>query len=165
MAKKKKKLTKYNQLIRTYFDGDGFDDGITRVGKEQLIELAYTIGLKHVELTPEHLVRAFRRIWSEADVEARQQIVNYFKELGQVFTGSGEKQQTSDKSEKIETFLDQLTLSDDEAKALKREFMAERTKRISLPKIEKALLRLRFEKKLQHLESLMDITFDDGCSI
>jgi ATP-dependent RNA helicase SUPV3L1/SUV3 len=161
MAKKKKKLTKYNQLIRLYFDGDGFDEGILRVPQDKLIELAQSIGLKYQDLSPEMLIRSFRRIWSEADVEPRQRIVNYFKELGQIFTGSGERHQSTDKIEKIDSFLDQLDISDEEAKALQTHFMHERTKRISLPKIEKVLYQMRLGKKLKVLEKSLEVNFTE----
>lgn len=165
MAKKKKKLLKYNQLIRHYFDGDGFDEGITRVPLDKLIELAQYIGLRGVELKPESLIRAFRRVWSEADVQPRQEIITYFKDLGQVFTGSGEKQTSHDKTEKIESILDQLTLTEEEARLLKRAFMEERTKRISLAKMEKALYRIRLENKLHALEKSLEFNFTDNNAI
>ncbi len=165
MAKKKKKLSKYNQIIRNYFDGDGFDEGITRVPLENLIELAYKLGIRDIAPAHDHLVRAFRRIWSEADVEIRQEIVQYFKELGQLFTGSGEKQASDDKSEKINNLLDQLTLSDEEAKVLQKHFMQERTKRISLPKMEKFLYQIRLAKKLQALEKSLEVSFTDDNSL
>jgi len=161
MAKKKKKLTKYNQIIRTYFDGDGFDEGITRVPLENLIELAHRLGIRDISPTHEHFVRAFRRLWSEADVEYREEIVHYFKELGQLFSGSGERQASDDKTEKINNFLDQLTLNEEEAKALHKHFMNERTKRISLPKMEKVLYQMRLAKKLQVLERSLEISFTD----
>lgn len=161
MAKKKKKLTKYNQLIRIYFDGDGFDEGITRVPQDKLIELAHSIGLKDEGLSTELLIRSFRRIWSEAEVEPRQHIVNYFKDLGQIFTGSGEREQSTDKLEKINSFLDQINLSDEEAKAMQTHFINERTKRISLPKIEKVLSQMRLGKKLQVLEKSLEVSFTD----
>jgi len=165
MAKKKKKLSKYNQIIRNYFDGDGFDEGITRVPLENLIELAYKLGMRDISPNHDHLVRAFRRLWSEADVDIRQEIVQYFKELGQLFTGSGEKQASDDKTEKINSFLDQLTLSDEEANALQKHFMQERTKRISLPKMEKVLQQMRLVKKLQTLEKSLEISFTDENSL
>jgi len=161
MAKKTKKLSKYNQLIRIYFDGDGFDEGIIRVPHDKLIELAQSIGLQNQDLSSESLIRAFRRIWSEADVEPRQYIVAYFKDLGQIFTGSGEKQQSSDKTEKINSFLDQINLSEQEASQLHKHFVNERTKRISLPKIEKVLHQMRLAKKLQGLEKMLEVTFTD----
>jgi len=161
MAKKTKKLSKYNQLIRIYFDGDGFDEGITRVPHDKLIELAQSIGLKNQDLSSEGLIRAFRRIWSEADVGPRQYIVAYFKDLGQIFTGSGEKQQSSDKTEKISSFLDQMNISSEEANALQKHFINERTKRISLPKMEKVLYQMRLAKKLQSLEKILELSFTD----
>ncbi len=161
MAKKKKKLSKYNQIIRNYFDGDGFDEGITRVPLENLIELAYNLGMRDISPNHDHLVRAFRRLWSESEVEDRQEIVRYFKELGQLFTGNGEKQAADNKTEKISSFLDQLSLSDEEAKELQKHFMHERTKRISLPKMEKVLQQIRLGKKLQTLEKSLDASFTD----
>lgn len=161
MAKKTKKLSKYNQIIRNYFDGDGFDDGITRVPLENLIELAHMLGMRDISPTQDQLVRTFRRVWSEADIFYRQEIVQYFKELGHIFTGSGEKQSSDDKIEKINSFLDQMTLSDEEAKNLQKHFINERTKRISLPKMEKALYQMRLAKKLKTLEKSLEISFTD----
>ena len=162
MAKKKKKLLKYNQIIRHYFDGDGFDEGISRLNHDQLYDLARTIGLNHPDLTTEGLIRSLRRLWSEADTEPRAMIVNYFKDRGEIFTGSGEKKQTTDKVEKIESLLDQLSLSDDEAKAVHAHFQNERTKRISLGRIESFLQRLRLERKLQQIEKRLDIHLNEA---
>ncbi len=161
MAKKKKKLSKYNQIIRNYFDGDGFDEGIERVPLENLIELAHRMGLRDLSTSHEQLVRTFRRLWSEAEVDYRQEIVSFFKELGHTFNKNGEQQSSSDKSEKIEGFLDQLTLTEEEAKALREHFMRERTKRISLPKMEKFLYQLRLAQKLTELEKSLDIHFNE----
>ncbi len=164
MAKKKKKLLKYNQIMRAFFDGDGFDEGITRVPLDNLIELAQFIGLQNIELKPDALIRAFRRVWSEADVEPRQNIVHYFKELGKVFTGSGEKQNSPEKTEKIESLLDQLSLNEEEARELRTAFMEERTKRISFAKMEKALYKIRLKQKLHAIEKSLDLHIsEDNC--
>ena len=161
MAKKKKKLSKFNQIIRNYFDGDGFDEGITRVPLENLIELAHKLQMRDIQASTDQLIRAFRRIWSEAEIDDREDIVKYFKELGHIFTGSGEKAASDDKTEKINSFLDQMTLSDEEAKSLHKHFINERTKRISLPKMEKVLQQIRLAKKLQLLERILEVSFTD----
>ncbi len=75
MAKKNKKLLKYNQIILHYFDGDGFDEGISRLSHDQLYDLARTIGLHHPDLTTDGLIRALRRLWSEADTEPRANFI------------------------------------------------------------------------------------------
>ncbi|HIC43999.1 MAG TPA: helicase [Sulfurimonas sp.] len=159
MAKKKKKLSKYNQIIRNYFDGAGFDEGITRVPFENLIELGHRLGMRDISPTHEHFVRAFRRLWSEAEIEYREEIVSYFQDLGQVYSGSGEKKAASDKTEKINSFLDQMNLSEEEANNLHKHFSDERTKRISLPKMEKVLYQMRLAQKLQVLERSLEISF------
>ena len=63
MAKKKKKLSKYNQIIRNYFDGDGFDEGITRVPLENLIDLAYRLGIRDISPQHDHLVNPLIHIF------------------------------------------------------------------------------------------------------
>ncbi|MDF1880800.1 helicase [Sulfurimonas sp. MAG313] len=159
MAKKKKKLSKYNQIIRNYFDGDGFDEGIVRVPFENLIELGHRLGMRDISPTHEHFVRGFRRLWSEAEIEYREEIVAYFQDLGQIFSGSGERKAASDKTEKINSFLDQMSLSDEEANDLHKHFENERTKRISLPKMQKVLYQIRLAKKLKVLERSLEISF------
>ena len=74
MAKKKKRQSKLNHAITHYFDGDPFDEGITRVEPLVLVELVNALGLVTEDYSKEHLVKLIRRAWSEAELSIRQEM-------------------------------------------------------------------------------------------
>lgn len=160
MAKKKKKLSKLNTAVRTFFDGLGFDEGIDLVDRHTLIELTHVIGIIPDSLEKEQLVRLFRRLWSDADLTVRHIIVDFFKAQKKIYKSTHPKEHAIEKSEKIDMFLTEMDVTEAEAKALHNAFMDVRTKKINRGKLEQKLAHMRFDIKKKTVEKAVDGQFD-----
>ncbi|MEJ2500211.1 MAG: helicase-related protein [Campylobacterales bacterium] len=160
MAKKKKKLTRLNASIRRFFDGDGFDEGIERVDTATLGELIQTLGLVPESWEREELVRMLRRLWSDADVDARAEVNAFFTAEGRIYPSPRTKEPSIERSEKIDAILETLDVTPSEARALHNAFIEVRTKKITPPKIEAKLAHLRFEQKRARIEKACEGRFD-----
>ena len=161
---KKKKFIKLNQTIRHYFGEDGFDEGIQRVSEETLIELAQVLGLVTENNSKKNLVRIFRTLWSEADIDLRRHIVDFFKAEDKVYVSSKPKADNvnhDERAEKIEEILlDMPDVTKEEALELHHAFLDVRTKKINLYKLQSKLEHLRFEKKRATIEKSIQGIFD-----
>jgi len=160
MSKHKKKMSKLNHTIRRYFDDDGFDDGIIRVEESTLTDLAHTLGVFPDEWNKEQLVRLFRRLWSEADKQIRQEIVSFFKAEGKVYPSNKEKVPTIERTDKINALLEEMDINRDEAVMLHNAYADVRTKKINRGKLEQTLAHLRYDKKRTKIESVLEGKFD-----
>ncbi|WP_457597212.1 SUV3 domain-containing protein [Hydrogenimonas sp.] len=161
MGKKKKKLIKYNQAVRKIFGGDGFDEGIVRLPLDNLIELAMILSLKESNLSKADLVRAFRRLWSEGEPFERQQIVEYLKSLDTHFTAEGTVTDAQAREKKLLELLEAIPHTPAEAAALAEAFAHTRLKKITPKKVERALQRIRAERKRGDLEARLEGVFDE----
>jgi ATP-dependent RNA helicase SUPV3L1/SUV3 len=161
MAKKKKKLIKYNQTIRKIFGGEGFDEGITRVPLDNLIEMAMILSLKERHLTKADLVRAFRRLWSNGDTADRAIITEYLKSLDTTFKADKTITSNEARREKIDEILAQIEHTPGEEVAIKEQFEEVKLKKITPQRIARALMRLRNAQKRGTLEERFDGAFDD----
>lgn len=84
MAKKKKKyLIKLNNKIRNYFNGLPFDEGISTLDDEKLIELMMLLEISMPSYTREEMIRMLRRLWSEEGAGTRELIVSYLTKKSQ----------------------------------------------------------------------------------
>jgi ATP-dependent RNA helicase SUPV3L1/SUV3 len=160
MAKKKKKLLKLNQAIRHYFGEDGFDEGIERVDEPTLIELAHSLGILPDAWDKQTLVRTFRRIWTEADIELRRHIVEFFRADGRVYHAATAREPAIERSEKIDAILREMDVTKEEALLLHNAFIDVRTKKINLQKMEAKLGHIRFARKKEELEQALQGHFD-----
>ena len=161
MGNKKKKLIKYNQTIRKIFDGVGFDEGIARVPLDNLIELAMILSLKEHQLTKAELIKAFRRVWSNGDVADRALIVEYLKSLDTIFKSDKATVSQEVKLKKIDEILLDIEHTLSEEIAIKELFKDVKLKKITLKRIQDALIDLRNAKKRNSLEEKFDGSFDD----
>ena len=158
---KKKKFIKLNQTIRHYFGEDGFDEGIQRVSESTLIELAQVLGLVTESNSKKSLVRIFRTLWSEADIDLRRHIVEFFKADDKVYTSGKPKVTHDEREEKIEELLlDMPDVTAEEAALLHTAFTDVRTKKINLYKLQSKLEHLRFEEKRTRIEKEIQGSFD-----
>jgi len=160
MAKKKKKLTRLNASIRRYFDGDGFDEGIERVETATLGELVQALGLVPESWERDVLIRTLRRLWSDADVETRQEVTAFFTAEGRVYPSPNTKEPSAERSDKIDTILETMNVTPSEARALHNSFIEVRTKKITPQKMEAKLAHLRFEQKRARIEKACEGRFD-----
>ncbi len=160
MAKKKKKLTRINASVRRFFDGDGFDEGIGRVETATLAELVQSLGLTPDNYARETLVRTLRRVWSDGDFETRARITAFFTAEGRVYPSAKTKEPSLERREKIDTILETMQVTPDEARELHNAFIEVRTKKITPQKIESKLRHLRFEHKRERIENACEGRFD-----
>ncbi|WP_457595365.1 helicase-related protein [Hydrogenimonas sp.] len=161
MAKKKKRLIKYNQTIRKIFGGEGFDEGIVRVPLDNLIEMAMILALKEQHLGKEELVRAFRRLWSNGDAADRALITEYLKSLDTTFGPGKSVPNAEARAKKIDEILAQIAHTPGEAVAIREQFEEARLKKITPQRIARALAKLRNAQKRSRLEEICDGAFDE----
>jgi ATP-dependent RNA helicase SUPV3L1/SUV3 len=160
MAYKNKKNTKINQRIKKYFDEDPFDVGVERVSSETLSELFSTLGIYDIEHSKEVLVKAARMLWSEADGDIRSEMLSFFARDNKFYKSDKEKEVNLDRNEKIDSMLQELDVSTQEAVLLRKAFMQMRSKKITIAKLESKLKHIRFEEKRARLEKALDGVFD-----
>lgn len=165
MSKKNKKNSKINQKIRKYFDDDPFDVGIDRVGSETLSELFATLGIYDIEHKKDVLVKTVRMLWSEADSDFRQDILNFFASNGEIYRSNTPKEPNLDREDKIDIFLQELDVTNDEAVLLHEVFHDVRSKKITIEKIESKLRHIRFNMKKERLQKALDGVFDINDSL
>ncbi len=80
MAKKKRKhRIKLNNAVRKLFDGHGFDEAVTTLPDDLLIELTLLVDAQPESLERATLIRTLRRLWSEGDISTRKQIVDFLQ--------------------------------------------------------------------------------------
>ncbi len=161
MAKKKKKLIKYNQSIRKIFGGDGFDEGIVRVPLDNLIEMAMILSLEERNLSKSELVRAFRRVWSAGDAADRALITEYLKSLDTTFGAETTTTNSEARSKKIEEILAKIEHTPAEAVAIREQFEEAKLKKITPVKIARALAKMRTLQKRNRLEEICEGAFDE----
>ncbi|MBU0719934.1 helicase [bacterium] len=160
MAKKNKKITKINQNIRKFFDDDAFDVGVERVSTQTLSELFHTLGIYDVEHNHKVLLKAIRQLWSEADVDMRQNIYNFFREEGTFYKSNIPKEQNTDRSQKIESILEELDVDAQEGALLYDAFSDVRSKKITIEKMESKLRHIRFDLKKNEIQKALGGVFD-----
>jgi len=160
MAKKKKKMIKLNQSIRHFFGDEGFDEGIERVPTESLIALAHTLGIFNGTTDKAALIKTFRRLWSEGETETRTVIVDFFRNEGRIYPNPKPKEKPHEREEKIDELLEAFDLSADERRALHASFIDIRTRKITPEKIAAKLEHIRYTRKREQLEKLLEGKFD-----
>ncbi|MFA6137869.1 MAG: helicase-related protein [Sulfurimonas sp.] len=160
MANKHKKNTKINQKIKKYFDNDPFDVGIERVSIETLSELCHYLGIYDIEHNKKVLIKTIRMLWSEADSDFRQEILNFFHANEIIYYSTTPKEQNQDRNQKIDALLQELHVTPQEAALLSSAFMEVRSKKITLEKMEAKLLHIRFDLKKEELQKCLDGIFD-----
>nr|WP_321267358.1 SUV3 C-terminal domain-containing protein [uncultured Sulfurimonas sp.] len=160
MGKKNKKNIKINQRIKKYFDGDPFDVGVERVSSETLSEMFSTLGIYDIEHSKEVLLKAARMLWSEADSGYRSDILNFFARDDKLYKSDKQKEPNLDRSDKIESMIQDLDANAEEAALLRDAFMEMRSKKITIAKMESKLKHIRFELKRQRLQKALDGIFN-----
>jgi ATP-dependent RNA helicase SUPV3L1/SUV3 len=152
MANKHKKNTKINQKIKKYFDNDPFDVGIEQVSVETLSELCHYLGIYDVEHNKKVLLKTIRALWSEANSDFRQEILNFFHANGVIYASAAPKEPNTERSEKIDNILQELHVTAQEGALLYDAFMEVRSKKITIEKMEAKLIHIRYELKKEELQ-------------
>ena len=164
MAKKKKKMIKLNQSIRHFFGDEGFDEGIERVPTDVLIALAHTLGVFNSTTDKTALIKMFRRLWSEGEMDNREMIVAFFKHEGKTYPNPKPKEKPHEREEKIDELLEAFDITPEERRALHTAFMDIRTRKITPEKIAAKLEHIRYTLKREMLEKALEgkFNFDDS---
>ena len=165
MAKKNKKNSKINQRIKDYFDGDPFDVGVERVSGETLSELFNTLGIYDIDHSKETLLKAIRMIWSEADSGFRSDILNFFARDNKIYKSFKPKEQYLEREDRIDSLIEELDATLEEAAYLRDAFKEIRSKKITIEKMESKLKHIRFEIKRARLQKALDGIFDTNNSL
>lgn len=160
MAKKNKKNSKINQKIRKYFDDDPFDVGVERVSAQTLSEMFTTLGIYDIDRSKDMLVKTARMLWSEADSGFRSDILHFFANEGKIYKSNIEKEPNLDREEKINTLIEQLDVTHEEATLLHKAFSDVRSKKITIEKMESKLNHIRYALKKERVQKRVDGIFD-----
>ena len=160
MAKKNKKNSKINQKIRKYFDDDPFDVGVKRVSAHTLSEMFTTLGIYDIDQSKDMLVKMARMLWSEADGNFRSDILHFFANEGKVYKSTTLKEPNIDREEKINSIIDELDVSSEEAVLLRESFLDVRSKKITIEKMESKLKHIRYALKKERVQKRVDGVFD-----
>ncbi len=158
MAKKRK--SKLNQQIRHYFDGDGFDDAIERLDTSTLIQLSQALAIVPDSIERPRLIKLFRRLWSEADLHVRRDIVEFFKAQNHIYLSKKSQKPDREREDVINELIAQLDVNNEEATHLYNSFIDIKSKKITISKMESSLKHFRFEKKKELLEKSLEGVFD-----
>lgn len=163
MAKKKKKSMKLNAQMRSFFGGEPFDEGITRVPNETLVALAHHLGIFEGTTAKEALIKTFRRLWSEERDDHRELILDFFIQNNQRYPNPKPKEKPHEKEEKIDEMLEAFTITPEERRQLHAAFMDIRTRKITPDKIAAKIEHIRYVHKRETLEKALEgkFNFDD----
>lgn len=163
MAKKKKKSIKLNGQMRSFFGGEPFDEGITRVPNETLVALAHHLGVFEGVIAKEQLIKTFRRLWSEERDDHRELILDFFIQNNKRYPNPKPKEKPYEKEEKIDEMLEAFTITPDERRELHAAFMDIRTRKITPEKIAAKIEHIRYVHKREALEKTLEgkFNFDD----
>jgi len=160
MAKKKKHFIKLNNKIRNYFQGLPFDEGITMLDDDKLIELVMLLEIPMVKLEREEMIRALRRVWSEEGYKTRKEIVSYLTQPHRAVPKGGNIPTYSEKVEKILQLLHGVKHTKDEENRILEAFIDLRPSKITKEKVVAKLGYLRLKERLHTLEKTLEVEFN-----
>ncbi len=161
MAKKKKKyFIKLNNKIRNYFNGLPFDEGVTTLDEDKLIELIMVLDLKLPSHTKEEMIRALRRVWSEGDAVSREKIVSYLTQRYKAVPYSGDRKRPQDKVEKILQLLGDTDYTKHEENLILEAFIDVKSSKLTEEKVLNKLTYLRMRSRLHTLEKSLEVAFN-----
>ncbi|UFH58089.1 helicase-related protein [Sulfurovum mangrovi] len=161
MAKKKKKhFIKLNNKIRNYFQGLPFDEGVTMLDDDKLIELVMFLEIPMVKLEREEMIRALRRVWSEEGYKTREQIVSYLTQPYRAVPKGNNAPAHIDKVEKILQLLEGVEHTKDEENRILDAFIDARPAKITKEKVIAKLGYLRLKGRLHSFEKALDVQFN-----
>ena len=161
MAKKKKKyFIKLNNKIRNYFNGLPFDEGVSTLDEDKLIELIMLLELRLPSHTKDEMIRALRRVWSEGEAVSREKIVSYLTQSYKAVPYSGNTKRPSDKVEKILQLLGDASYTKHEENLILEAFIDVKSSKITEEKVLNKLTYLRMRSRLHTLEKSLEVVFN-----
>jgi ATP-dependent RNA helicase SUPV3L1/SUV3 len=162
MAKKKKKyFIKLNNKIRTYFNGMPFEEGVATLSEDKLIELVMLLELSLASHSKDEMIRALRRVWSEADAVPREMIVSYLTQSYKAIPyAGGINKRPDDKLNIILEILADIPHTRQEENQLLEAFLEVKPVKITQEKLLAKLHYLRMKGRLLALEKRLDVVFN-----
>ena len=161
MAKKKKKyLIKLNNKIRNYFNGQPFDEGITTLDEDKLIELVMLLELNLHSHERDDMIRALRRVWSEEGSGTREMIVSYLTKGHKALHSGQREKHEDDKVGKILSILSNIEHTVQEENIILEAFIDAKHSKITSDKIRNKLTYMRIKNNLNTLEKALDVQFN-----
>lgn len=162
MAKKKKKyFIKLNNKIRNYFNGLPFDEGVTTLDEDKLIELIMLLEITLPSHTKEEMIRTLRRVWSEGEALSREMIVSYLTQSYKAIPYAGNiNKRPMDKVEKILQLLGDAKYTKHEENLLLEAFIDTNSTKITEEKVLNKLAYLRMRSRLHTLEKSLEVVFN-----
>jgi len=162
MAKKKKKyFIKLNNKIRNYFNGLPFDEGVTTLDEDKLIELIMLLEITLPSHTKEEMIRTLRRVWSEGESSSREMIVSYLTQSYKAIPYAGNiNKRPLDKVEKILQLLGDAQYTKHEENLLLEAFIDVNSTKITEEKVLNKLAYLRMKSRLHTLEKSLEVVFN-----
>ncbi len=161
MAKKKKKyLIKLNNKIRNYFHGLPFEEGITTLDDEKLVELVMLLELQLPSLEREEMIRALRRVWSEEGAGTRELIVSYLTQPYKALSKGHRDEADVDKVGKILSILSSIEHDKHEEDLILEAFIDAKHAKITPKKIRSKLHYLRMKGRMHQIENALDVVFN-----
>jgi len=165
MAKKKRKhFIKLNNKIRELFGEMPFDEAVTTLSDDELLELILLLGLEVPALERQEHIRALRRVWSEADFGYRKAIVDHLS--GRRVLPPSERTAASaekfgrDKVGKILSLLRHYEHTPEEEAAILESFIELRHAKITPKNIKSKLEYLRLMNRIATLQEALNVTFN-----
>ncbi len=160
MAKKKRKhFIKLNNKVRAFFGALPFDEGITTLSDDELLELVLLLDLEVGTLDREESIRALRRVWSEGDFHYRKAIIDHLTGKKPLSPSSKSVPPALDKVDKILSLLERFAHSKEEEQAILESFMELRPVKITADKIESKLTYIRLQRRIRKLETALEVHF------
>ncbi len=161
MAKKKKKyFIKLNNKIRNYFNGLPFDEGVTTLDEDKLIELIMLLEITLPSHTKDEMIRTLRRVWSEGEALSREMIVSYLTQSYKAIPYAGNIKRPLDKVEKILQLLGDVEYTKHEENLLLEAFIDINSTKITKEKVLNKLTYLRMRTRLHTLEKSLEVVFN-----
>jgi ATP-dependent RNA helicase SUPV3L1/SUV3 len=157
MAKKKKKQSiKINNKVKELMHGEPFDEGISHLDEEILVELTMLLDLKVPMLTKKEMIKALRQTWSESNVQLRLHIINYLDQMNL----SKSRIDESDKVSLIVSLLAKHEHTKEEEQQILSAFIDTKTNKITEDKIVNKLNHIRQHQEMKIWENALDISFN-----
>jgi len=159
MAKRKNKYRiKLNNKIREYFNGLSFEDGITTLDDDKLLELAMILELDVSNFSRDELIKTLRRVWSQDGIKARELIVTYLTQPYKAIVKNRDK--PTNKVEKIVDILSNIPHTPAEQELILQSFIDTKESKITPQKVQNKLSYIRHKQQVNKLQKALKIEFD-----
>lgn len=161
MGKKKKSShIKLNNRIRAFFSGLPFDEGVTTLNSEQLKGLMLLLEIDPRHMNKEEMIRALRRIWSNAEFKSRSSIVSFLTDK-KVLSSDIDKSNASQKAASILDILSTIEHTKEEERNVLESFLDTSSHKITPEKIRNKIFYNRQKAYLQKIEDILKVHFDN----